>query len=762
MYEKLPTELKQNGKFCLWKYAERNGKKTKIPFKVDGSLAKSNSITDFTDFETACKLSVGYSGIGLGIFNGYSAVDIDNCIANGELSPMAKEIVDTLKSYTEISPSGNGIRILFKTDNFEFDKTLYYIHNAKIGLEIYVFGATNKYVTVTGNAINGYGIENCNETLPAILNRYMLREIPVTKNISVSKQKSYLSDESVIKKATLSLGDKFTNLWNGVLPDGKSQSEANMALASYLAFWCSGDIEQMDRLFRKSGLMRDKWNRKQSGSTYGDITLNKAITMSAAFYMPCNNAQECSDILKVFQPECNSRYSWSDNGNGRLFADVYKDIARYVPERKLWFCFNGERWCADVGNLKVMELCKELADNLMVYALNIKSENKRVEYLQHCKKWQTRRNRETLLKDAQSVYPVHTNEFDRNPYLFNCKNGTLDLETAKFDSHNPKDLLTKIADVIYDPNAKDTRFDKFISEIMSNDNEKAIFLQKILGYALSGDTRYECMFILYGATTRNGKGTLMESMLKLMGDYGKCVRAETIASKQNSNSQNPSEDVARLAGLRFANISEPSKGLVLNSAQVKSMTGNDTVNARFLHENSFDFKPQFKLYINTNYLPVITDTTLFSSNRIFIIPFERHFEDNEQDKTLKTKFIETKTQSAILNWLTEGYKLLKHEGLKPPSSVTIATNQYCHDSDKMALFIEDCLNESCNDEVRTSSVYAEYRKWCDENGMYPESTRVFNQSLKAIAEIRRKRPQCGGDKTTMLIGYTIKNEIKPL
>ena len=122
----------------------------------------------------------------------------------------------------------------------------------------------------------------------------------------------------------------------------------------------------------------------------------------------------------------------------------------------------------------------------------------------------------------------------------------------------------------------------------------------------------------------------------------------------NTNSQAPSEDIARLAGIRFTNISEPSRGLLLNAAQVKSMTGNDTMNARFLNENSFDFKPQFKMYVNTNYLPVITDMTLFQSGRVVIIPFNRHFEEWEQDRTLKEEFSKPNTQSAILNWLVVG------------------------------------------------------------------------------------------------------------
>ena len=146
--------------------------------------------------------------------------------------------------------------------------------------------------------------------------------------------------------------------------------------------------------------------------------------------------------------------------------------------------------------------------------------------------------------------------------------------------------------------------------------------------------------------------------------------------KKRGNSSNPTEDIARLAGIRFANISEPSRGLFLNAAQVKNMTGNDTLNARFLHDNSFDFKPQFKLYVNTNYLPVINDMTIFSSNRVHIIPFDRHFEEWEQDKSLKTEFATDEAKSAILNWLIEGFQLLQKEGFKPPKSVLDATVPY--------------------------------------------------------------------------------------
>jgi putative DNA primase/helicase len=217
-----------------------------------------------------------------------------------------------------------------------------------------------------------------------------------------------------------------------------------------------------------------------------------------------------------------------------------------------------------------------------------------------------------------------------------------------------------------------------------------------------------------------------------------------------------------LAGVRFTNISEPGRGLVLNAAQVKSMTGNDTLNARFLHENSFDFKPQFKLYINTNYLPVINDMTLFSSGRVVIIPFDRHFEESEQDRTLKSEFAKAKNQSAILNWLVEGYRLAMQEGLMQPAAVIAATAEYKQDSDKVMQFVEEKLEAAPMAETRTSVVYEAYRGWCSENGCYAENMRNFNQALRSIATVTRKRPATGGGATTLLCGYRISGAAQPL
>lgn len=767
-YSTVPKKLRQLGRFCLWKLEGRGcrGKPTKIPYKLDGSRADFTKLSDFTDFEGAVSAydSGGYAGIGIGCFGPIKLIDIDRCVVDGKLDERGEYIVSKLDTYTELSPSGTGIHCYCLAAELKYNPEDYYINNSKTHVEMYNPDVTNKYLTMTGICIHGDNLEERSAELLEIMDKYLKRENTIPSKPKVKAPGSFLSDETVLSKILKSKqADVFNSLWNGVIPEGKSHSDADMSIALIFAFWCGGDIEQMDRLFRRSGLMRDKWDRSLGKTTYGMYTLQKAVNACEDFYKPImvSATEDFNDILpRLVEMDFyrNPRYGSGDIGFGRLFADVFKKIARYVPERKKWFVYDGKRWVPDIANLSIMELGKDLADAILLYASTIHDEKSRLNYLKETKCWQQRRFRETFIKEAQSVYPLSIESFDSNIYLFNCNNVTLNLKDGTVKEHAPEDLLTKINFVDYDPEAYSDRFIKFIDEVMSGDCEKAAFLQKSLGYGISGDTRFECMFFLYGETTRNGKGTLMESILKVLGDYGKSVRPETIAQKQNVNSQAPSEDIARLAGIRFANISEPSRGLVLNAAQVKNMTGNDTLNARFLNENSFDFKPQFKLYINTNYLPVISDMTMFSSGRVIIVPFDKHFEPWEQDKTLKEEFSKPEIRSAILNWLVEGYRLLLEEGFKLPTSVENAIEAYAHESDKLAQFAEERLQEDPTAEVKSASVYEEYRRWCSSNGCYCENNRNFLHELRKLGRVERRRPQDGGDKTTLLIGFSLKDE----
>lgn len=780
----IPDALKQSASFCVWKLEKRSGRPTKVPYDPrTRQMAKTNEPDTFTDFKTAMKAYAigGWDGIGYRVSEGIGAIDIDHCIReDGSLNDVAASILGIFSTaYFERSPSGTGLRGFFKlSPDFAYDKTVYYINNRKHGLEVYLPGTTNRFVTVTGDMFRPGTVERDDDALRNLLDTFMKRSTRVSNK--TIEPASYLDDEGVIAHASASAsGDKFKALYEGHWEEGyDSQSDADMAFVSMLCFWCGNVEEQIDRIFRSSGLMRDKWDRMTGDRTYGQITIRNAIASTSEIYTPIADSSAEDDFediegetdteqlmfepdlthitltLEQMQPHTNPRYQRDEIGIGYAFADFYKPIARFNRERGIWYVYDGAVWRPDENALAVAELAKKLADRLYTFALQIKDEDTRNRYIKRVQKLQLRKNRRTMIEDAKSVYPVSHGLFDHNTDLFNCKNGTLNLTTGEFKPHDPADFLTMMSGITYDPKATCPRWEQFISEVMCNDADLALYLQKALGYALTGDTSLECLFILYGATSRNGKGTTMETFLQIVGDYGKTSNPEMLSTKfGNTNASGPSEEIARLAGIRFVNISEPEKKITFNAALVKRMTGNDTLNARFLHENSFDFKPNFKIFINTNYKPSVSDMTLFYSCRLKLIPFKRHFEEHEQDKGLKAFFAEEVNLSAIFNWCYEGYKRFRAEGLEDPDAVTTATKEYEAESDRVGQFVDAWLEEGEAFEERTSAVYRLYGQWCDKYGYRKENSTNFNNAIQRFFPIVRKRPSDGsGGPTTMLVG----------
>ena len=782
----IPDVLKQTASFCVWKMEKRSGRPTKVPYNPrTGAMAKTNDPSTFADFNTAMKSYAigGWDGIGYRVSEGIGAIDIDHCIReDGSLNDVAAPILGIFPdAYFERSPSGTGLRGFFKlSPDFAYDKTVYYINNRKHGLEVYLPGVTNRFVTVTGDMFRNGAVTRNEDALRTLLDTFMKRSARVSSK--TVEPVSYLDDDGVIAHASASeSGDKFKALYEGRWEEGyDSQSDADMALVSILAFWCGNVEEQIDRIFRTSGLMRDKWDRMTGDSTYGQITIRNAVSTNGEIYTPImtgsaeddfetlDEDEEEAEVLtfepdlshitltiEEMRPHTKPRYQRDEIGIGYAFADYFKPIARFDRERGIWYVYDGKVWQPDENALAVAELAKILADRLYTFALQITDEDTRNRYIKRVQKLQMRKNRRTMIEDAKSVYPVSHTVFDRNTNLFNCQNGTLNLTTGEFRPHDPADFLTMMSGITYDPDATCPRWEQFISEVMCNDSDLALYLQKALGYALTGDTSLECLFILYGATSRNGKGTTMETFLKIMGDYGKTSNPEMLSTKfGNTNASGPSEEIARLAGVRFVNISEPEKKITFNAALVKRMTGNDTLNARFLHENSFDFRPNFKIFINTNYKPSVSDMTLFYSCRLKLIPFKRHFEEHEQDKGLKAFFSTDVCLSAIFNWCYEGYMRFRSEGLEDPAAVSQATKEYQEESDRIGQFVDAWLEEGEAFEVRTSAAYKLYGEWCDKYGYRKENSTNFNNAIQRFFPIVRKRPNDtkGAQKTTMLVG----------
>ena len=767
----IPQELKENASFCLWKKEKRNGRATKVPYNPKtGTMARTNDPSTFSDFGTAMKAYAmgGWDGIGYRVSEGIGAIDIDHCIRDdGSLNDVAASILSFFPTtYFERSPSGTGLRGFFKlSPDFAFDKTVYYINNRKFGLEVYLPGATNRFVTVTGDVFRPGAVERNDTALQTTLDTFMKRKSQVSS--STVEPCSYLTDEQVIEHALASeSGDKFKALYNGNWQEGyESQSDADMALVSILAFWCGNVEEQIDRIFRSSGLMRDKWDRKTGDSTYGQITIRNAVSSNDTIYMPVKNASaedEFEDLddptidkhpefrpdtsfvtltLEEMAPQSNPRYQHGEIGIGNMFADYYKPIARFNADRDIWYVYDGCVWQEDKNALAVAELAKALADRLFAFSLQIKDEDTRNRYIKRVQKLQLRKNRKTMIEDAKSVYPLRMSSFDNNKYYFNCANGTLDLTTMQFRSHDPKDFITKMSPISYDPKADCERWDRFIDEIMQGKKNVSRYLQKAIGYSLTGDSSLECLFIMYGPTTRNGKTTTIETILKVMGEYGRAAKPDMLATSYFRGQSNAaSDDVARLAGARFIGISEMEQKLTINASLTKQLTGGGSITARYLYESPFEFQLQGKIFIDTNHLPNVTDQTLFESGRIKIIPFNRHFEDNEQDKTLKTTLAEPENLSGILNWCIEGYKLFKAEGLEEPDDVKEATEQYKMDSDRISQFMEQCLKQEKGSELKATAVYTRYKDWCNDNGYKYEGSQNFYKRIGLNYGIEKRRP----------------------
>lgn len=235
------------------------------------------------------------------------------------------------------------------------------------------------------------------------------------------------------------------------------------------------------------------------------------------------------------------------------------------------------------------------------------------------------------------------------------------------------------------------------------------------------------------------------------------MKPETLAIKQNLDSRQASGDVARLAGCRFCNASEPPKRMLFDTALLKSLLGRDSITARHLHQREFSFIPKFKLVINTNYLPTITDDTVFSSGRINVISFDRHFEPHEQDKHLKDKLRDKNELSGILNWCIKGLQLYRQEGLEPPKAVQNATEVYRTDSDKIGNFINECLSKTGKNS-KAKDIYEVYVKWCEDNGYGCENKGNFFAELKTKGLFMSSGTVEGKSVRNIVRGYTIETD----
>ncbi|EUJ34169.1 phage/plasmid primase, P4 family, partial [Brochothrix campestris] len=694
-------------------------------------MAQSNNPETWSDFDTALKKSSEFAGIGFMLGNGIFGVDIDNAkeditmyLGGDTDNNVVSEFTDTLRSYAEYSVSNTGIHILCKG-------TLPEGGRRKGNYEFYEEG---RFFVVTGHIVSQQfkKLSDCTEQIKLLHDKYIGSATNVTPLPLQQKTERTISltESEVIEKALRSkTGKRFELCLNGGWDAFySSQSEADLAFANDLAFWSGRDFSVMDSIFRSSSLMREKWDSKRKNTTYGTELLNKAIFECRNIYQPKKADDDFAIHVKIDEQKKKPNFfSYDDTGNADRFVEQYDGYVRYSYIDKTFYYYDGKSWQVDNTGI-VRKMADTVVDNMKREKVFITGDEKEDEEIQksfqkHIKKSRSTTSKNNILKEIEHRTAVLPEEFDSEKTLFNTQNGYLDLITGDLNDHDKDKLFTRISDVEYTNKIDCPQWMDFIDEIFDHDNELIEYVQKAVGYSLTGSTEEQSMFILFG-NGRNGKSIFLETISDILGSYATNMQASTIMVKQNSGANT---DIARLKGSRFVTSSEPNEGVRLDEGLVKQLTGGDKVTARQLYGKEFEFNPEFKLWLATNHKPIIRGTDDGIWRRLNLIPFAVQIPDHKVDRSLKYKL--QREAMGILNWAVEGCLKWQKDGLKRPAVVEGASKEYREEMDATALFINECCTTGINQSVKAKTLYQAYREWASENGQYMMSNTKFGKEM---------------------------------
>ena len=732
----IPDELKQLDNWCVWKFENRNGKRTKIPFNAaTGEFAKSNDKSTWSSYETAVNAE-GVDGIGFFFEPPYLGVDIDDIdddlhrFKQGDkLDNIVSEFNEAFKSYTEVSPSGNGLHIIVKGK-------IPGNRRRKGNIEMYDSG---RFFTMTGKNIGKYKdvTEVSEQVFKIIYNKYLPNntiKYPTTNNYQENIHN--LSEIDVINEIYNSKQAKlFDDLMKGNYePYYTSHSEADMALANILAFWCAKDYSQMDSIFRQSNLYRDKWDEKRKNSTYGEQTLFKAINEVNNIYTPKQEKEENPlryALSHIFDAEKKDKEypirSYDDTGNADRFIDRYGHLYKHSYITNKFYIYDGQKWKVDDRGA-IRKLIDEMIENIknekVLHSEDVTEEEAREAFQKYYKKTRGTQSKKNIMNELMHRKTVTPDEFDNDDMLLNVANGYVDLTSRELYKHDINRMFSQIANTDYSEKMQPSVWLDFLNDIFAGDKAVIRYIQKALGYSLTGSTREQVMFILFGKG-RNGKSIFVETIAEILGDYSNNMQAKSLMVKKNDN---VNTDIARLSKARFVTSSEPNEGFRFDEGLIKQITGGDKVTARFLYAEEFEYTPKFKIWVSTNHKPIIRGTDDGIWRRLVLIPFDVQIPEEKIDKDLKYKLL--REAPAILNWMAEGAYMWMREGLELPEKLKDAGQTYRTEMDVVEQFIQEKCKRAEGVKETGKALYEEYKKWADENNEYKMDKNKFGKKLK--------------------------------
>ncbi|MCB2211367.1 hypothetical protein KQI52_04585 [bacterium] len=458
------------------------------------------------------------------------------------------------------------------------------------------------------------------------------------------------------------------------------------------------------------------------------------------------------DLRDVIEPEWRKRRSYprTDYGNAERLVAHHGDDIRYCYQQKNWYVWDGTRWALDDTGA-VMRKAKATARAILHEADGVQDRENRDAILGWMKQSESAQKLKSMIDLAGSEEKVATsvNEFDQNPWLLNVENGTIDLQTGTLKFHDRNDFITKKLPVRW--NGLDERlplWERFLDEATDGDKDLQAFLQRAVGYSLTGRTDEEVLFFVHGPAA-SGKSTFIEAVKSTMGDY--CTTADFETFLKRSNTGGPRNDIARLVGSRFVASIEVDEGKALAEGLIKSVTGGDTVSARFLFKEAFEFVPVFKLWLVANDAPDVKAGDDAMWRRILRVPFEHVVPKDKRDPQVKAQLKNPEIAGpAILAWAVRGCLDWQKDGLKIPDAVTNATEEYRKEMNPLSDFITDYCTVDTNNHVLwepTANLRQAYLEWGRTNGSGQHiNDKQFAKLLREF-ECEPESRSFGGTKT---------------
>ncbi len=458
------------------------------------------------------------------------------------------------------------------------------------------------------------------------------------------------------------------------------------------------------------------------------------------------------------RPEART-YMRTDLGNGERFADQHRGTVRFCHPWAKWLIWTGQRWAVDDAG-RVKALAKRTVRSIYREAAATEDDVKRQALVQHARASESNTRIQALLALAQSEpgIPVRPDDLDRDPWGFNVTNGTLDLRTGRLRPHDPADLITKLAGAEYLPEALAPIWtDKFLPEVFAGRDDVIRYVQRAVGYSITGVIRQHVLQILWGRG-RNGKGTFIETFGHVLGDYAATLAPKLLMLRRYGDAH-PTE-LASLHGIRFVSTNETDEGGRFDESRVKWLTGGDRISARRVYQDFWEFRPTHKVWLATNHRPEVRGVDEAIWRRLRLIPFTVQFVGRSDldadghgpyaDETMPERL--RAEASGILAWAVRGCLEWQRDGLGVVDDVRAATLEYRESQDGIGRFIVDrCLTGS-GYQVAAKDLYRAYSTWCDDGGERPVNQRQLGEYLAGRDDLGLKRSRTRAARTWLGIG----------